>query len=137
MLKTPTWLFSPTCLTKITRLAIQGVLQLETATTPVGTEAVPQVSKELNTVIMALLMPKFAFCVFRSSCIHSFLEDQDLPNGTLILAVEGRISRGRNEWGRMGSLANNTGLFEQQDIRRTASEAANTDLEHFACALRP
>ena len=65
------------------------------------------------------------------------MEEHDLPNGTLILAVEGRSARGRNEWGRMGSLANNTSLFDQEDIRRTTSEAANTALERFSCALRP
>ena len=84
---------------------------------------------------MALLMPKFALYILHG--FNLFLEVHDLPNGTLILAVEGRSARCRNEWGRMGSLANNTGLFKQQDIRRTASEAANTPLERFSCDLRP
>ena len=78
---------------------------------------------------MALLRPEFA--------LFSFLEEHDLPNGTLILAVDGRSARGRNERGRMGSLANNTSLYEQKDIRRAASEAANTAFERFSCALRP
>ena len=84
---------------------------------------------------MALLMPKFAMFILPRFPLS--WRNYELSNDILTGAIEGHSPGGRDEWGRMGSLANSRAPFQQQDIRRTVPEATNTVLERLSCTLRP